>query len=73
MQVTFTPKQEAELSQIASHNGTDPEELVKEAVLRLIDDLKFREGVKRGIAAAERGDFVDSAELWSSIESILPA
>ncbi len=63
MQVQFTPEQEAQLSQIASHNGTDAEELVKEAALRLLqEDARFRESVQRGIAAADRGEFVESSE-----------
>jgi predicted transcriptional regulator len=72
MEVHFTPEQEAQLSQIASHSGTDAEQLVKDAGLRLLqEDARFREGVQRGIAAAERGEFVEPAELWANIEKIL--
>jgi predicted transcriptional regulator len=72
MEVHFTPEQEAQLSQIANHSGTDPEQLVKEATLRLLqDDARFREGVKRGIAAAERGEFVEHEEVWANVEKIL--
>jgi hypothetical protein len=38
MEVHFTPEQEAQLAQIATKAGTDPEHLVKEAVLRLLED-----------------------------------
>lgn len=34
----FTPEQEAQLAQIATKAGTDPEHLVKDAVLRLLQD-----------------------------------
>ena len=72
MEVHFTPEQEAQLSQIANHSGTDTEQLVKDAALRLLqDDLLFREGVERGIAAAERGEFVEHAEVWANVEKIL--
>ena len=72
MEVHFTPEQEAQLSQIANHNGTAPEHLVKEATLRFLqDDARFREGVERGIAAAERGEFVEHEEVWANIEKIL--
>lgn len=48
MEVHFTPEQEAQLSQIANHSGTDTEQLVKDATLRLLqDDSHFREGVER--------------------------
>lgn len=72
MEVHFTPEQEAQLSQIASHSGTDAEELVKDAALRLLqDEVFFREGVNRGIAAAERGEFVGREEVWANVEKIL--
>jgi hypothetical protein len=36
MEVHFTPKQEAQLAQIATKAGTDAEQLVKHTVLHLI-------------------------------------
>jgi hypothetical protein len=36
MKVHFTPEQEAQLAKIATIAGTDAEQLVKQAVLRLI-------------------------------------
>jgi predicted transcriptional regulator len=72
MEVHFTPEQEAQLSQIANHSGTDAEQLVKEAALQLLqDDALFREGVERGIAEAERGEFVEREEVWANVEKIL--
>jgi hypothetical protein len=38
MEVHFTPEQEAQLTQIATKAGTDPEHLVIDAVLRLLED-----------------------------------
>jgi len=38
MEVHFTPEQEAQLAQIATRAGTDPEHLVKYAALRLLED-----------------------------------
>jgi len=37
MKVHFTPEQEAQLAQIASREGMDPAELVKDVVLRLLE------------------------------------
>jgi predicted transcriptional regulator len=73
MEVHFTPEQEAQLSQLASHAGKqDAEHLVKDAALRLLEDARrFREGVERGIAAADRGEFVENNEVWANIEKIL--
>jgi hypothetical protein len=38
MEVHFTPEQEARLAQLAANVGTDPERLVKDAALRLLED-----------------------------------
>jgi hypothetical protein len=37
MNVNFTPEQEAQLAQIATKAGTDAEHLVKDTVLRLLE------------------------------------
>jgi predicted transcriptional regulator len=72
VEVHFTPEQEAQLSHIANHGGTDAEQLVKDAALRLLqDDARFCEGVERGISAAERGDFVEHDQVWAGVEKIL--
>lgn len=72
MEVHFTPDQEARLSQLASHAGTDPAHLVKDAALQMLEeDARFREGVERGVASAERGEFVESTEVWAKVEKLL--
>jgi predicted transcriptional regulator len=72
MEVHFTPEQEAQLSQLARHAGTDTEHLVKDAALHLLEeDRRLREGVERGITAAERGEFVESDQVWANVEKIL--
>jgi hypothetical protein len=54
------PEQEARLSKIATKEGVDPEELVKVAALRMLeDDARFRVGVQKGIEQAELGQFVE--------------
>jgi predicted transcriptional regulator len=74
MEVNFTPEQEAQLPQIAMHFGTDTEQLVKDAALRLLEeDARFLEVVKRGIAAADRREFVSHKEVWANVEKILRA
>ncbi len=72
MEVHFTPEQEAQLSEIATNAGIDAERLVKDAALRLLqEEARFREDVQRGIAAADRGDFVSHEEVWANVETIL--
>ena len=69
MEVHFTPEQEAQLSQIASRAGTDTERLVKDAVLRLLEqDARFRAAVREGIAQADRGEFIEEEEMDARIE-----
>jgi predicted transcriptional regulator len=64
MELHFTPEQEAQLAQIASQEGTDAERLVKQAALRLLqEDARFRAAVREGIAQADRGEFIEQAEM----------
>ena len=61
MEVHFTPEQEAQLSQIASHAGKDTERLVKDAALRLLEqDARFRAAVREGITQADREEFIEA-------------
>ena len=72
MEVHFTPEQEARLSQIAASSGTDPEHLVKDAALRLLEeDARFREAAREGIAQADRGEFLEEADMDARFEQML--
>ena len=72
MEVQFTPEQETQLSQIAGHNGKPAEQLVKDAALRILEnDSRFRAGVQKGIEAADRGNFIEEAEMDARIEQML--
>jgi predicted transcriptional regulator len=72
MEVQFTPEQETRLSQIASHHGTDATQLVKDAALRVLEENdRFRAAIREGVAAADRGDFVEHEEVWANVEKIL--
>jgi predicted transcriptional regulator len=72
MEVHFTPEQEAQLAQIATTSGIDPERLVKDAALRLLqEDAHFRAAVREGIAQADRGEFIDEEEMNARLEQML--
>ena len=72
MEVHFTPEQEAQLSQLASHAGTNTEHLVKDAALRLLEqDARFRAAVQKGIAQADRGEFIEEDEMDARIDQML--
>jgi predicted transcriptional regulator len=72
MEFRLPPDQEARLAALAARDGRDVNEIAQEAIARLLDDdARFAEAIKRGIAAADRGDFVLSEEVWASVERIL--
>jgi predicted transcriptional regulator len=72
MEVNFTPEQEARLSQLAAYAGTDTEQLVKDAALRLVEeDAEFRAGVRRGIAQADRGELMEHEDVKARTERLL--
>jgi len=69
MEVRFTPEQEAELSRIAAHAGTDSENFVRDAALRAVEEKnRFRAAVQEGIGQAEQGELIDDAEVLRWLE-----
>jgi predicted transcriptional regulator len=72
MEVHFTSEQEVRLSQIARYAGMEPERLVRDAALRLLEeDASFCAGVQKGLEAAERGDFIEEEEMDARISRLL--
>lgn len=72
MVIDLPPEQEARLAALAAREGRNISELAQEAITRLLDDdARFAEAVKLGIAAADRGDFVPSEEVWAGVERVL--
>ncbi|MGA8489890.1 MAG: hypothetical protein WB711_05675 [Terriglobales bacterium] len=59
----MNPDLQAKLAQLASQRGRDTEALVVEAVERMVNyDDWFIGEVEKGIAAADRGEFVEHRE-----------
>jgi predicted transcriptional regulator len=74
MEVHFTPEQQAQLAQIAAKCGTVPERLVKNVVARYLDEeARFLAAVKKGMAAAERGEFIEGEETDARLEAMFKA
>jgi predicted transcriptional regulator len=74
MEVRFTPEQEARLSKIATREGLDSEELVKDAALRLLeDDTRFRASVRKGLEQADRGEFIEEQEMDARVKRMFPS
>ena len=74
MEVHFTPEQQAQITQIAAKAGTFPERLVTNLVVRyLSEEARFLAAVEKGIAAAERGDFIEEEEMDARLEAMFKA
>jgi predicted transcriptional regulator len=72
MEIYLPPDQEAHLAALAASTGRSADEVVKEAIARLLDeDTRFAEAVKRGVTAADRGEFVTAERVWEGVERIL--
>jgi predicted transcriptional regulator len=64
MEVHFTPDIETRLLQVALANGKDAEQLVKDTVVRMLENqARFIAGVEKGIAAADRGELIDHGDV----------
>jgi hypothetical protein len=57
---------------MARVTGSGPEDLVKEAALRLLDDdARFRAAVAEGTAQADRREFIEESEMDARFEQML--
>jgi predicted transcriptional regulator len=72
MEVHFSPDVETRLQQVASANGKNAEQLVKDTVARMLENqAHFVAGVQRGIDQADRGEFVEHQEVLNRIDRLL--
>ena len=73
MDVDFTPDLEARLARLATEQGRDTKALVREAVERFVNyDEWFVREVEKGLAAADRGEFVEHKEIGKLIDRRYP-
>jgi len=74
MEVHLTPEQQTQLAQIAVRAGTNPERLATTVVARYLDEeARFIAAVKKGLAAAERGEFIEEEEMDARLEAMFKA
>lgn len=72
MEIRLQPEKEAQLAQIAAQRGLKTDELAEQVLSQyLADDKRFIEAVNLGLAAAERGDFVEHEEVGKTLQQIL--
>ena len=68
MEVHFTPELQSKLDYLAAQQGRDAGELVQDILTRYLEDeTRFLEAVENGIAAAERGEFIEEEEMDARI------
>jgi predicted transcriptional regulator len=71
MEVHFSPDVETRLQQVASANGKDAEQLVKDTVARMLENqARFIAGVQSGIEQADRGEFVEHQDVMNRIDRL---
>ena len=69
MEIRLDPALETKLASLAAEQGRNAESLVYEAIERLVNyDEWFIREVDKGLAAAERGEFVGHDEVGKLIE-----
>ena len=74
MEIDFTPEQQAQIAQVATKAGTVPERLVAEVVVRFLgEEARFFAAVEKGLAAAERGEFIEEEEMDARLEAMFKA
>ncbi len=73
MEIQLTPDLEAKLARLSAERGRDAQALVQEAVERLVDyEEWFVRQVEQGLAAADRGEFVEHEDIGKMISSRYP-
>ena len=71
MQVHLTAEQEARLADIATKAGVSMDRLASDVVARYLEDeARFMAAVDWGLAAAERGEFIEEDEMDARVEQM---
>jgi predicted transcriptional regulator len=73
MEVRLNLDLQAKLAELASQQGRDTEELMVEAVKRMVNyDQWFMREVEKGKSAADRGELVDHDDIQKLIDRRYP-
>jgi len=73
MEIQLAPEIQAKLARLAAERGTDAQALVQEAIERLVDyDEWFLREVEKGLAAADRGEFIEHEDIKKMIDRRYP-
>jgi len=73
MEIPLSPDLQTKLSRLAAQQGRATEALVVEAVERLVNyDEWFLREVEKGIAAADRGEFIEHEDVEKLLRKRYP-
>jgi predicted transcriptional regulator len=73
MDVSLSPSLEAKLDRLAIERGCDKQALVQDAIEALVNSEEwFRQEVVEGLAAADRGEFVEHDGVKRLIDNRYP-
>jgi len=73
MPLNLPPELESRLARVAAERGCDAEALAREAIERLLDyDAWFLQEVNKGLAAADRGDFIEHDDVRKLLDKRYP-
>ena len=73
MPLNLPPELESKLARVAAERGCDAEALAREAIERFLDyDTWFLQEVNKGLAAADRGDFIEHDDVRKLIDRRYP-
>jgi predicted transcriptional regulator len=69
VEVQLPQNQEARLNDLAARTGKTPDDLIREAIARLLDhDEWFKEQVQVAMDQIARGEFIEEEEMDARIE-----
>jgi predicted transcriptional regulator len=72
MEIHLSSEQEAQLFQIAEHEGKKPEQLIFDLALGLIeDDSNIRAILRDRVAEADRGIFIEDEEMDARFKAMM--
>ena len=72
MELTLSAELQAKLARVAQERGTNPQELAREAIERLVDyDDWFVREVEKGLAQIERGETLSHEEVGARLSKHL--
>jgi predicted transcriptional regulator len=71
MEVPFAPDVLEDLQRVASDSGKNPAPLVQDTVSHMLERrARFLGALDRGIASADRGDFLEHEEVLKRIDRL---